>query len=426
MKLKTILFTALSGILCFTSCQKNLTTFSLDTQSIALTSEGQTKDVNITAIMPSDAKTNFTWTSDHPEFATVAKTGDRTATITAVANGTAKITVASSGVSKEINVTVNIGGVSEGDGSQTSPYSVGQVVAQYQISGASTTVLATDVWVQGYIVGGVKNTLVQASPATITVPEDIVWGTTDVRPAAVVIADDPTCTDWERVVIVKLTAETGGTVPEGLSSDIALTNRPCNIGKTLKVKGNLSYYFGRLSVRPVTAFESNSEACPAPTGIFSETFATGQGNFSIVDVTMPSELTRVWAHDATYQQMKAGAYANSTNYATESWLVSPTINLSNVSAATFTFDHAGKQFGAPTTNLTIQISTNYTSGNVNTATWTELSIPNHLSGETNTFKSSGNIDLTTYCGQSNVHIAFKYTSTATGAGNWYVKNVLVK
>lgn len=170
---------------------------------------------------------------------------------------------------------------------------------------------------------------------------------------------------------------------------------------------------------------------PEPTpgdAIFFESFATGQGDFTIYDVknTKPEgDNHSVWYHNSKYKQMAAGAYVDGTNYETEAWLISPTIDLSNVSTATFTFDHAGKQFGAPTTNLTVQASSNYTGGDVTAATWTELTIPNHLSGETNDFKSAGDMDLAAFCGQANVRIAFKYTSTTTGAGNWYIQNVKV-
>ena len=170
---------------------------------------------------------------------------------------------------------------------------------------------------------------------------------------------------------------------------------------------------------------------PEPTpgdAIFFESFADGQGDFTTYEVknTKPEGDTHsVWYYNSKHKQMAAGAYVDGTNYETEAWLISPAIDLSNVSTATFTFDHAGKQFGAPTTNLTVQASSNYTEGDVTAATWTELTIPNHLSGETNDFKSAGDMDLAAFCGQANVHIAFKYTSTTTGAGNWYIQNVSV-
>lgn len=188
----------------------------------------------------------------------------------------------------------------------------------------------------------------------------------------------------------------------------------------------------------------NGEGTPATTdpgtdpteptdAIFFESFATGQGDFTIYDVknTKPEgDNHSVWYHNSKYKQMAAGASSRNddgtyTYYDTEAWLISPAIDLSNASTATFTFDHAGKQFGAPTTNLTVQASSNYTEGDVKAAEWTELTIPNHLSGETNDFKSAGDMDLAAFCGQANVRIAFKYTSTTTAAGNWYIQNVKV-
>ena len=96
-----------------------------------------------------------------------------------------------------------------------------------------------------------------------------------------------------------------------------------------------------------------------------------------------------------------------------------------MTSAKATFEHSGKQFGAPFENLTFQVSTVYESGDINGSDWTQLEIPNYMSGEDNNFVSAGEIDLSSYCGESNVRIAFKYISTNDHGGNWYVKNVKV-
>ncbi|MDD5892663.1 MAG: BACON domain-containing carbohydrate-binding protein, partial [Bacteroidales bacterium] len=76
---------------------------------------------------------------------------------------------------------------------------------------------------------------------------------------------------------------------------------------------------------------TQAKAVPLTAYPYSESFAESQGDFTIENVTMPSPLTYVWKY-TTYSggnYMKASAYANKTNYATESWLISPVIDMSS-------------------------------------------------------------------------------------------------
>jgi hypothetical protein len=271
--LKSIFAIAFIGMAAlFTGCtpKVDLVSFSVSSSSVTLNEAGKTVDITVTPL-PADATVDFSWSSDKPNVATVEKTSDLTAKITAVANGTAIITVVSGAKIKTVSVTVNIGGdpeppaPTEGDGSQTSPYTVSQVLAKFAASASQEN----DAWVNGYIVGGVATTLSGPNGSTIVAASDVVFGATGVRPAAVVIADDPNEKDWQKVVVVKLTPESGGTALAGFQDAINLNNRSCNIGKTLKVKGNLWRYFAQPAVREVSAFESNSEPCSTePTGGF--------------------------------------------------------------------------------------------------------------------------------------------------------------
>ena len=79
--------------------------------------------------------------------------------------------------------------------------------------------------------------------------------------------------------------------------------------------------------------------------IYFEAFKEGVGKFTIEDVNLTGPLTKVWMHDATYACMKASAFISGSAYESESWLVSPEIDLSSVTEAYFTFEHAGQYFG---------------------------------------------------------------------------------
>ena len=156
--------------------------------------------------------------------------------------------------------------------------------------------------------------------------------------------------------------------------------------------------------------------------IFSESFANGQGEFVIKDVSLPSGLSYVWSHVSNYNCMKANGYYQHAN-AAESWLVSPKIDLSEVSTATLKFDHAAS-FASPQGYFFVKVSTDY-AGNVTTATWTELAVsiwPDHNSNWTFV---SATADLSGFVGQE-VTIAFEYTSTQDHCAAWEVKNVVVE
>ena len=161
---------------------------------------------------------------------------------------------------------------------------------------------------------------------------------------------------------------------------------------------------------------------PTPGGtIYSNSFAFSQGDFTIQDVVIPGELTYIWSHASNYYCMKASAYVGQ-NYDAESWLISPYIDLTSVSSATLKFDQA-VNYGTPEFYLSVMISTDYY-GDVNTATWYELSLDQWPTGTNWTFISS-TANLSQYIGNY-VTIALKYTSTTSVSPTWEVKNFVVE
>lgn len=75
---------------------------------------------------------------------------------------------------------------------------------------------------------------------------------------------------------------------------------------------------------------------------------------------------------------------------------------------------------------TLWISSNYSSGDPTSASWTPLTIPTYPAGNNWTFVSSGAISIpAAFIGQSNVHIAFKYLSNNEKAATWEIKNLLL-
>lgn len=152
-------------------------------------------------------------------------------------------------------------------------------------------------------------------------------------------------------------------------------------------------------------------------------FADGQDGFIIDDVELGGA-SYVWKHDAEYHYMKASAYVSGTNHATESWLISPAIDLTKATTATLSFMHVINfdRQGEKEQNQTLWVadaSTTDASG-----AWEQVTITTYPNGMSWDESSSGDIDLSKYAGK-NIKIAFKYVSTSAAAATWEVWNIKV-
>ncbi|MFT3825272.1 MAG: lamin tail domain-containing protein [Chitinophagaceae bacterium] len=101
------------------------------------------------------------------------------------------------------------------------------------------------------------------------------------------------------------------------------------------------------------------------------------------------------------------------------WLISPALDLTGTTYPLLAFYSRTKYNGAP---LQLKISTDYTgTGDPSLATWTDLNgrFPNQT---TDTWTLSSNINLSNFK-QSNVHIAFVYTSTNDDGARWTLDDI---
>ena len=301
-------------------------------------------------------------------------------------------------------------GTGEGSGTANDPYNVAAGIALQ-----SEEPIA---WVHGYIVGSVKYGL-----SSVSGNNDINWSEPFDSSTNVVIADDASCNDIGQCVIVNLPAG------KPLRTQVNLLDNPDNLGKHLAVKGKLRTYFGQAGLRDSGGteddfvLEGGNSPTPPPTPqyIFSETFGNGQGDFVIKDVEI-GQLNYVWSYLSNYSCMKANGYYQAPN-TTESWLVSPQIDLSDVSAATLSFDHA-VAFASAEGTLSVMISTNYTD-DVIAADWVELNIGTWPEPNSSWVFETSSADLSDFVGQ-NVTIAFKYTSFEDQCPAWEVKNFVIQ
>ena len=143
-------------------------------------------------------------------------------------------------------------------------------------------------------------------------------------------------------------------------------------------------------------------------------FTQGQGNWTLNNVNLDG-LSYVWQQTSSYG-MKASAYAENTNHATESWLVSPVFDLRGATSATLSFSHARKY--GDNSHLHVIATNDPDLG------WTDLTVSDWPDGSSWAFINA-TADLTAFAGSSTVQVAFVYTSTTSGAATWEIKTVNV-
>ncbi len=149
---------------------------------------------------------------------------------------------------------------------------------------------------------------------------------------------------------------------------------------------------------------------------YEEAFTVNQGDFSIENVTLPEGQTSIWSFDSSYGA-KVTSYINKVNYASESWLVSPQIDLTDVTAAELSFNQCvNKYMAAGDGSLWIKVAGD--------DDFTQ--IPNTYPAVSGTWSSFEpfTFDLSDYIGEK-VIFAFKYVSTSDSAGTWEIKDFSV-
>ncbi|MCK5827006.1 choice-of-anchor J domain-containing protein, partial [Candidatus Bipolaricaulota bacterium] len=145
-----------------------------------------------------------------------------------------------------------------------------------------------------------------------------------------------------------------------------------------------------------------------PASLLSEVFegeTLADSSFTAVSVASNYD----WTIEEHAEQ--TGVFMNSygADASCDDWLISSMINLSEGDNAELIFDLYRKYDGP---ELQVMISTDYSgTGDPAAATWTSTSIPH---GDIDDAWKTITVDLAQYSGP--IHVAFRYTSTGTGAG----------
>ena len=145
---------------------------------------------------------------------------------------------------------------------------------------------------------------------------------------------------------------------------------------------------------------------------YEESFAGTFGYFYKKDVTGAN----IWVTNSGYA--KASGYISGSNTASESWLISPYIDLTGASTPELSFSHAGNYFnGNMQSDVAVKVKKQ------GDATWSDLTVNTWPNGTSWTFVDN-TTSLADYAGKT-IQIAFVYTSSTSRAGTWEVKNLAV-
>lgn len=131
-----------------------------------------------------------------------------------------------------------------------------------------------------------------------------------------------------------------------------------------------------------------------------------------------------WTINSTYG-LKASAYANSVSNATDSYAISPVIDLSGIVAPiTYTYEDAVNQFKVNNALIDLDDLSTYIAVLVReeNGEWVELAMPTHTAFNWNYVQQT--VDLSAYAGKK-IQLGYHYISTADCAGTWEIKNVKV-
>lgn len=152
-------------------------------------------------------------------------------------------------------------------------------------------------------------------------------------------------------------------------------------------------------------------AFPLP---YEESFLGSMGAWETVDIVPVEGVNSIWTNDAKY-----GMKANATKKVpARAELISPNIDLTGVTSATLSFEHAQRYAGNVNEEFTLFASVD------NGETWTQLQIPAYPSGADWNFVPSGDISLNRFVGNL-VKVKFVYASNDNFYGTWEIKNLKV-
>lgn len=293
----------------------------------------------------------------------------------------------------------------EGTGTFDDPFSVGQAIDDNSGNG---------VWVEGYLVGVYETTMDPFTPTYIPP-----FSTN----SNVLIASSPSATSLSGCLVIQLP---GGNVRNAIN----LVNHSANLGKKIKLRGNLTKYFSVPGMRDTDGYwlddtgiipDDDDSNSGGETPFFSEEFKTNISAFTAHNVMG----AQVWKWDKFDDGCAAMSGHTGSHNPNEDWLVTPQIDLTSRSDVQLLIREA-INFSTVHDDVQVFISTDYdgTSLPTESGTWEKLSVTGRASGSNWTFVNCKPVDLSAYDGKK-IHIGFRYESFSNRSATWQISKVML-
>lgn len=300
-----------------------------------------------------------------------------------------------------------------GDGSETNPFTVAEVISLNPQS--TTEPVKSGVWVKGVIIGWADMSteyVINANTAKFTTPATMATN--------ILLAPEAGVTDVSKLIGIQLPS---GNVRSGLN----LVDNPGNLGKEVLIKGDIAKYSGVAGVRNATEFKLDGGTTPPtpptptdPLTSLNQTFATKTIPADWTSVTVSGD--KSWyatEFDSNFYLAMTGYKGTTPPF--DAWLITPALDLSKMASKTLTFESQVNGYGSTTTQFEVYVMTQ---ADPKTSTNTRLNctLPTAPASGYSGFTPSGNIDLSAYTGV--VYIGFRYYATQdANYATWCVDNI---
>ncbi len=303
--------------------------------------------------------------------------------------------------------------VTDGDGSEGKPFSVGEVIAFNPQS--TQEAVKSGVWVKGYIVGWADMSseyYINANTAKFTVPATMATN--------ILVAASADVTDFSKCIGVQL--------PTAVRAALNLQDNPGNLGKQVMLKGDIMKYSGVPGLKNTSAYKidggGDQPTPPTPSG---DPVTSLDEQFSAKALPTGWTSAQIAGDKSWYfTEYQSNQYAAMTGYKGtqppfDSWLMTPAIDMSKVADKKLSFDTQVNGYGSTTTVFEVYVMTsNEPSKSTNTklnATLAEAPASGYSS-----WVNSGEIDLSAFNGT--IYIGFRYYATSdANYATWCVDNV---
>lgn len=213
-------------------------------------------------------------------------------------------------------------------------------------------------------------------------------------------------------------------------SALNLKDNPGNLGKLLKIKGNVTRYVALSGIKDPSGYklESGGDTPEPPTPSGSTIYASlssDANGWNMNEPQSPAGLDRVWMWDGDFNCLKGTAF-NGQIYAADVTCESPVIDLTGVSDPSLAFSYVFNNYKLNGNMISLDAFKGYAYVMVKedgASAWSELVDMKAPAFAWNPWNDA-NYSLKAYAGKK-IRIGFRYVSTADVAGTWEVKNLKV-